>query len=304
MPPLQYSFNKLKNEVFLKFNLKPEIKESFIENDIIRSLEYSISDEFFLSKKTRNRDKVRSREKITKKLGRKKIDDKKDITDSQHNQHNKESPDNIIKKIKSKILETYLLNFMNSLLSKAIINKEIINPYFKKNIDEKDKENLIKKIDYKQIVDSMKKESNLELLRLSLKDLLSKNISAKYSTLSRDFNKKIIDEISLKEKDNEIISFVFNMTFGEWFDIFTFKKEIRDVKLIDKDSIKLVMQQFERVDKLLTDIYDSHDKNYFSIFAYLIYNMKDGFSLNNRDNQNKTRIKQINKKIKKSKNKK
>ena len=99
MPPLQYSFNKLKNEVFLKFNLKPEIKESFIENDIIRSLEYNISDEFFLSKKTRNRDKVRSRDKITKKLGRKKIDDKKDITD---NQHNKESPDNIIKKIKSR----------------------------------------------------------------------------------------------------------------------------------------------------------------------------------------------------------
>jgi hypothetical protein len=72
MPPPQYSFNKIKNEVFLKFDLKPEIKESFIENDIIRSLEYSISDEFFLSKKTRNRDKVRSREKITKKLGRKK----------------------------------------------------------------------------------------------------------------------------------------------------------------------------------------------------------------------------------------
>ena len=90
------------------------------------------------------------------------------------------------------------------------------------------------------------------------------------------------------------------MTFGEWFDVFTFKREIRDVKLIDEDSIKLIMQQFERVDKLLTDIYDSHDKNYFSIFAYLIYNMKDGFSLNNIDNQNKTRIKQINKKIKKN----
>ena len=164
MPPPQYSFNKIKNEVFPKFDIKPEIKESFIENDIIRSLEYNISDEFFLSKKTRNRNKVRSREKIKKKLGRKKIDDKIDITDSKHN---KESSDNIIKKIKSKLLETYLLNFINSLLSKAIINKEIINPYSKKNIDEKDKEKLIKKIDYKQIVDNMKKESNLELLRLS-----------------------------------------------------------------------------------------------------------------------------------------
>ena len=165
MPPPQYSFNKIKNEVFPKFDLKPEIKESFIENDIIRSLEYNISDEFFLSKKTRNRNKVRSREKITKQLERKKkVDDKKDIIDIKHN---KESPDNNIKKIKSKLLETYLLNFINSLLSNAIINKEIINPYSKINIDEKDKEKLIKKIDYKQIVDNMKKESNLELLRLS-----------------------------------------------------------------------------------------------------------------------------------------
>ena len=72
MPPPQYSFNKIKNEVFPKFDIKPEIKESFIENDIIRSLEYNISDEFFLSKKTRNRNKVRSREKIIKQLERKK----------------------------------------------------------------------------------------------------------------------------------------------------------------------------------------------------------------------------------------
>ena len=241
MPPPQYSFNKIKNEVFPKFDLKPEIKESFIENDIIRSLEYNISDEFFLSKKTRNRNKVRSRTKIKKKLGRKKNDEKKEKKDIIDIEHNKKSPDNIIKKIKSKLLETYLLNFINSLLSNAIINKEIINPYSKKNIDEKDKEKLIKKIDYKQIVDNMKKESNLELLRLSLKDLLSKDISSKYSTLSKDFNKNIIDVISLNEKENEIISFVFNMTFGEWFDIFIFKKEIRDVKMIDEETIKLIM---------------------------------------------------------------
>jgi hypothetical protein len=305
MPPPQYSFNKIKNEVFLKFDLKPEIKESFIENDIIRSLEYNISDEFFLSKKTRNRNKVRSREKIKKKLGRKKNDEKKEKKDIIDIKHNKESPDNIIKKIKSKLLETYLLNFINSLLSNAIINKEIINPYSKINIDEKDKEKLIKKIDYKQIVDNMKKESNLELLRLSLKDLLSKDISSKYSTLSKDFNKNIIDVISLNEKENEIISFVFNMTFGEWFDIFTFKKEIRDVKVIDEDTIKFIMQQFERVDKLLTDIYESHDKNYFSVFAYLIYNYERWFFIkqSRKSKQKKDKTdKQENKK--KSKNKK
>ena len=305
MPPPQYSFNKIKNEVFPKFDIKPEIKESFIENDIIRSLEYNISDEFFLSKKTRNRNKVRSREKIKKKLGRKKNDEKKEKKDIIDIKHNKESPDNIIKKIKSKLLETYLLNFINSLLSNTIINKEIINPYSKINIDEKDKEKLIKKIDYKQIVDNMKKESNLELLRLSLKDLLSKDISSKYSTLSKDFNKNIIDVISLNEKENEIISFVFNMTFGEWFDIFTFKKEIRDVKVIDEDTIKFIMKQFERVDKLLTDIYDSDDKNYFSIFSYLIYNYERWFfikqSRQSKQSKDKT-DKQENKK--KSKNKK
>lgn len=231
-----------------------------------------MSDEYFLNKKTRNRGQTKTKVKNYKKKGRKKIDD------NSASIHNKDSPDNIIKKIKSKLLDYHLLNFINSLLN-SLLNRDKINAYLKKNINEKEqeKEKLIKKLDYKQFVDDMKKENNLNFLKLSLKGLLSKDISKKYSTLPKDLNKTVINEILNKEKDNEIISFLFNLTFGEWFDVFTFKKEITDLKFLEDNKKHIIMNKFERIDKLLEDIYLNNDINYYSSFVYLIYNYERWF---------------------------
>ena len=270
--PRQYFYDKIKNEIFPKLNLKNELKKNFIKNDIIINLENNMSDEHFLNKKTRNRGQKKSKEKNYKKKGRKKIDD------NSAGIHNKDSPDNIIKKIKSKLLDYHLLNFINSLLN-TLLNRDKINVFLKKNINEKEqeKEKLIKKIDYKQFVDDMKRENNLNFLKLSLKGLLSKDISKKYSTLPKDLNKTVINEILNKEKDNEIISFLFNLTFGEWFDVFTFKKEITDLKFLDYNEKLTIMNKFERIDKLLEDIYLNNDINYYSSFVYLIYNYERWF---------------------------
>lgn len=270
--PPQYFYDKIKNEIFPKLNLKNDLKKNFIKNDKIIKLENNMSDEHFLNKKTRNRGQTKSKEKNYKKKGRKKIDD------NSASIHNKDSPDNIIKKIKSKLLDYHLLNFINSLLN-SLLNRDKINAYLKKNINEKEqeKEKLIKKIDYKQFVDDMKKENNLNFLKLSLKGLLSKDISKKYSTLPKDLNKTVINEILNKEKDNEIISFLFNLTFGEWFDVFTFKKEITDLKFLEDNKKHIIMNKFERIDKLLEDIYLNNDINYYSSFVYLIYNYERWF---------------------------
>ncbi len=165
LPP-QYFYDKIKKEIFPKLNLKEEIKKSFIKNDTIMQLEDNISDKYFFSKKKRNRGKTKSKEKIQKPKGRKKN------VDTSKSNHNKDSPDNIIKKIKSKLLHHYLLNFINDLLN-SILKEETIKS-LKKSTNEKDqdKEKIIKKINYKQIVDDMKKENNLNFLQLSLKDLL------------------------------------------------------------------------------------------------------------------------------------
>lgn len=270
--PPQYFYDKIKNEIFPKLNLKNDLKKNFIKNDKIIKLENNMSDEYFLNKKTRNRGQTKTKVKNYKKKGRKKIDD------NSASIHNKDSPDNIIKKIKSKLLDYHLLNFINSLLN-SLLNRDKINAYLKKNINEKEqeKEKLIKKIDYKQFVDDMKKENNLNFLKLSLKGLLSKDISKKYSTLPKDLNKTVINEILNKEKDNEIISFLFNLTFGEWFDVFTFKKEITDLKFLEDNKKHIIMNKFERIDKLLEDIYLNNDINYYSSFVYLIYNYERWF---------------------------
>lgn len=270
--PPQYFYDKIKNEIFPKLNLKNDLKKNFIKNDKIIKLENNMSDEYFLNKKTRNRGQTKTKVKNYKKKGRKKIDD------NSASIHNKDSPDNIIKKIKSKLLDYHLLNFINSLLN-SLLNRDKINAYLKKNTNEKEqeKEKLIKKLDYKQFVDDMKKENNLNFLKLSLKGLLSKDISKKYSTLPKDLNKTVINEILNKEKDNEIISFLFNLTFGEWFDVFTFKKEITDLKFLEDNKKHIIMNKFERIDKLLEDIYLNNDINYYSSFVYLIYNYERWF---------------------------
>ena len=78
--------------------------------------------------------------------------------------HDKMSPDNIIKKVKSSIFN-FICVFLNNII----------------NLDES--YNLYKiqllKLDYKYI-NKLKKEQDIELLNMRLKDLLSKDISPKY----------------------------------------------------------------------------------------------------------------------------
>ena len=270
LPPL-YLYDKIKDDIFPKMDLKEEIKESFIRSENILNLEKSLSDEKYYSKKTRKRGLNKSNEEIKKKRGRKKNDEPSDAL------HNKDSADNIIKKIKSKIFK-YLLMFINDLLNslkEKNKNKIIVN----KNEKESEKEKkIIKKIDYKTIVNDMKRKNNLAFLKMSLKEFLSNQISSKYSTLSKDLNKSTINEILNEEKENIIIKYIFNLTFGDWIDIFTYKKEITDFGNIDIESIEEIENNFKKVDFLLKEIYNlNYGNNYFSFFISLLYNFERWF---------------------------
>ena len=123
----------------------------------------------------------------------------------------------------------------------------------------------------------MKKNNNLAFLKMTLKDLLSTNISSKYSTLSKDLNKITINDILNKEKEN-IIKFIFNLTFGDWIDIYTYKKEIIDFGIIDNEEIREIEENFKKVDSLLEEIYNlQYENNYFSFFISLLYNFERWF---------------------------
>ena len=277
LPPTQYTYDKIINTIFPKINLDFDIKKSFIKSNLISDLEKKMSDETFLAPKKRNREKQPEICEEIKKLGRKK---KKDPS---FGKHNKDSEDNIVKKIKSKLL-FYLLKFINSILNSNLDEAKIINyiRYMKKIRTDKEveKEDLIKDLDYKIIVDKMKKEKNLDYLTMSLKDFLSNDISPKFSTYPKDSNKRVIEHIIRNEQDNEIINFIFNdLTFGDWFDIFIYKKELKEIKNnLDEQMINKLMNEFIRVEKLLEEIYKSNNgNNYFACFISILYNLERWF---------------------------
>ena len=113
---------------------------------------------------------------------------------------------------------------------------------------------------------------------MPLKEIFSNDISSKYRITNKNLNKNIIEALLTKKKDNEIIMFVLNMTFGDWFDIFIYKKELKDFKILNNEQIKIISDKFSKIENLFEEIYDLNFGNdYFSYFVYLIYNYERCF---------------------------
>lgn len=274
-PPVLYSFAKINKEIFPKLKDLDDLKKKYIMDLELRKIEKDLS----LIGKKRRKSKLKYNENFenSKKPGRKKLND------YSKRRHSKNSSDNIIKKIKSKFLE-YSLKFINKVLNSNLNkkNKTYYNYLLrkKKKDDDDDLEDLIKSLDYKY-VNRIKKDSELSLLNKSLKEIFSQDISSKYSRLPKNSNQIIIDRIITDEKDNDIIMFVFNLTLREWIDVFIYKKELKDIMKINnlnEEKINQLSSLFDRVDKLLLDIYQKDcNKNYLSHFISLMYNYERWF---------------------------
>ena len=114
---------------------------------------------------------------------------------------------------------------------------------------------------------------------MHLKDLLSLlNVSPKYKKINCDSNQVYIKEL-LNGQTDEAIRFAFNMTFRDWLDIFSFKKEVKD--LLNEYNIKddnnticeKIKESLVAVDDLLNNLAEKEEnKNYFSNFTFYLYN--------------------------------
>ena len=247
-------------KIFSKNKNLSQINEKFQENDNIKE------EEDKLLKRKRKRDeknsvtRVEIKEENKTKRGRKRNDN------SNRQEHNKNSSDNIIKKIKTQLF-VYLLKFLNNMFK-----------------FEKEQKGLCK-LDYK-IINQMNKDNDIELLKKTLKDLFSSDISTKYISKSSDFNRKLIQKIIKREeevKDYETVLFVLNMTFGEWFDLFRYKKDIKDIQKeyqqIDNIKFDKIAKSFVYVDNLLHKMKEEHDEKYFSLITFYIYNYEKWFAI-------------------------
>ena len=179
--------------------------------------------------------------------------------------HTRYHADNIIKKIKAEIFNNCLI----------FINKMI------KNNDEESTKLL--KINYNKYIDQLERKKNLDLFEMTLADLFSLDISDKYISKSKDYNKDLINRILKQEievEDFYTIKFLFKITLNDWIELFTYKKDI--LTLIDENNAANVnytkiQENFIGVNHLLNKISEKNDDKYYTLFLLYIFNFQRWF---------------------------
>lgn len=195
--------------------------------------------------------------------------------------HNRMCADNIIKKIKAEFFK-YMVIFLNKIIS---------NPNSENN-------DIIYKLDYR-FINQLNREIDLKYLNMPLKDLFSLDVSPKYRKLAPETNKKNIEKI-LYENPDEPTKFVFNMTFRDWLDIFTYKKKVEEllyeyhVEDYSNDICSKIEQNLVGVDELFNKLENNDNKYYFSNFAFYLYNYELWFfSKKGRKSKKSKKIKEV-----------
>jgi hypothetical protein len=181
--------------------------------------------------------------------------------------HDKMTSDNIIKKIKAEFFK-YMVLFINNIIG-------TINLIYK---------NKIYKIDY-ELINRLNREIDLKYLNMTIKDLMSLNVSPKYKKVETKSNKNYIEKILNEKFLTEAIKFALNMTFRDFIDIFTYKKKVKDLlneyKVNDYNNVicNKIEKSLVGVDDLFNKIAksDKNDKNYFSNFVFYLYNYEKWF---------------------------
>ena len=244
---LNIAFNEEKIKKILSQNgVKKEIIDKINGNYITKKEKESVSLFEIKQKQKRTKnpnDSNDSEEKTNFDKGRKKK------TDNTKRKHDKNVPDNIIKKCK-RIFFKYIIIFINSIIKTYKTNHQ-------ENYE-------FKNLSYENYVNNLKKDKEIILLNMPLKDLVSLDVSNKYAS-NASFNKEKMEKILEEEKDNTIINSILNMTFGEWIDVFTFKNEIN------------YYLEFNELQDVLIDLYNKEDKEYFSRFIFYLFNYKNWF---------------------------
>lgn len=219
--------------------------------DIVNAInEYNLPDQcqeclniFYINKKRKRNIETISTNIPSKTLGRIKNEDK---NNGKSGKHNKYEPDNIIKKCK-RILISYMIVHINMYIDKKKYDSLLDLKY--------------------SYINNLKKDSDLNLLNMQLKDIVSKDISSKYTLKDKKWNEIIINKIINSEKNDEKLINLLNMTFNDWIDIFTYKIESEYNK-----NINLLQQALDKINKK-----NDLNKEYLSKLIFLLYNYKRWF---------------------------
>ena len=165
--------------------------------------------------------------------------------------HGKNSTDLIKQKIKRRFIESV----------KKYINN-LYNRYF--NLKKRRTDNFIKKIKT-NFTSLLAENKNLEYFSMTLRELLSSDLSGKYTKMDKKYNKKKIDILIQKNKVKEIIK-LLNKTLKEVYEIYI-NKEIpefslaHDLNIIEKKFGKYYMNRYKEIALKLIVTYKKKGKN-------------------------------------------
>ena len=172
--------------------------------------------------------------------------------------HTRECSDNIIKKCKA-IFFIHVVKYLNQFINQYRISENGIKLF---------------DLDYKY-VKKLKRDHEFQMLKMPLKDLISLNISEKYrSNKNKDANKETIESILQQENEESPIIKILNMTFEEWINIFTLKRNCD--YYCEYNGLQSVLEKISGIE----------ENNYFSRFIFYLYNYKRWF-LNKRGRSGK-----------------
>ena len=245
-------------------NITQLFKVPITENDNYYSINFSISDKSILSNDKMNENEINSflsnetnrlNENINKTKSIKSLIDTTNKTKT-INENNKYNFNNILRKIKHLILYS-LINFINSKI------KEFYNDKIGKGIFKKELQTLNQK---------EKSESNIkfnqEFLNRTIKDIFSNDISGRYTNISKDHNKKIIENL-LNEENFDIKYYftnLFNLTFKQCLEHYRgtksyfelngmklFEEEINNNFMDDEYYIKALKYHLDNYEKILNN---------------------------------------------------
>ena len=273
-PILEEEINKI---IINKMNINQEDKLKFLldinpkDIRILKIKDELINDE---SKGKYIEEKIAFKVENGQILGIKRNDD------SIESNRRKSKSDNIIKKIKNRIID-FLLSFVNKLIN-SLYSKDKINQILSKlnlPLIKSQNEDVLKKIDHKIVANHTNKSYNLEFLSFKLKGLLSKKNSERYS-IPDNYNELIISELLKDDENKDIFNFVFNeIDIEAWLQIFTYQKELECYtknSLANEEHELKLKENMIRIDEYLMKYLNSEkdDKIYYHCFLLLLYNFR------------------------------
>ena len=170
--------------------------------------------------------------------------------------HNKFSPDNIMRKIKTNLFEI-LLRFIND----SIKENEIFEKKKKKIISIKPF--LLKP--NQEIIRSINIELNLDLLDAKLKTIFSQDVSKKVENYGIDKNKKLIEKIYNEKKQKKTID-ILNMTLNQCLEQIQGSKTYEELEGLETEFKKVI----ENLEK-------NESKEYVNQFVELVNSYRNYF---------------------------